>query len=140
LINGPKILEKARPPHNSGFIASLRLSFAAIDSTVNSPTWRRRKMSVTLINPFEVPEGKEEEALGFWDRVADYMRKQPGFISTLLHKPVVPWARFHFINVAEWQSAEHFEIAINNGEFKQLTDPYMEVFPHYPGLYQVVRT
>lgn len=36
-------------------------------------------MSVALINPFEVPEGKEEEALAFWERVAEYMRKQPGF-------------------------------------------------------------
>ena len=55
-------------------------------------------MSVTLINPFEVPEGKEEEALAFCDRVAEYMRKQPGFISTRLHKAVVPWARFYLIN------------------------------------------
>ncbi|MBI5570321.1 MAG: antibiotic biosynthesis monooxygenase [Desulfomonile tiedjei] len=87
-------------------------------------------MSVTLINPFEVPEGKEEEALAFWERVADYMRKQPGFISTQLHRAVVTWARFSLINVAEWQSAADFETAVNSEEFKKLTEPYMEVFPH----------
>jgi heme oxygenase (mycobilin-producing) len=97
-------------------------------------------MSVTLINPFEVPEGKEDEALAFWERVADYMKAQPGFVSTRLHKAVVPWARFHFINVAEWQSIEHFEAAIGSEEFKNLTEPYMELFPHFPGLYEVVRT
>ncbi len=97
-------------------------------------------MSVTLINPFEVPEGREAEALAFWDKVADYMRKQPGFISTRLHKAVVPWARFHLINLAEWQSVEDFEIAINSEDFRKLTEPFMEVFPHYPGLYEVVRT
>lgn len=97
-------------------------------------------MSVTLINPFEVPEGKEEEALAFWDRAAEYMRKQPGFISTRLHKAIVPWARFHLINVAEWRSKEDFEAAINTDVFKQLTEPYMEIFPHYPGLYEVIRT
>jgi heme-degrading monooxygenase HmoA len=97
-------------------------------------------MSVTLINPFEVPEGKEEEALAFWERVADYMRNQPGFISTRLHKALVPWARFHLINVAEWESAEHFQMAINSEKFKALTEPYMEVFPHFPGLYEVVRS
>lgn len=97
-------------------------------------------MSVTLINPFEVPEGKEEEALAFWERVADFMRNQPGFISTRLHKAIVPWARFHLINVAEWESAEHFQMAINSERFKALTEPYMEVFPHFPGLYEVARS
>jgi heme-degrading monooxygenase HmoA len=47
-------------------------------------------MTAILINPFEVPKGKEEEALAFWNRVADYMRKQPGFASTRLHRAVVP--------------------------------------------------
>ena len=97
-------------------------------------------MSAILINPFEVPESKEKEALAFWEEAADLMRKQPDFISTRLHKAVVPWARFRLINVAEWESVEHFEAVINSEEFKKLTDPYMEVFPHYPGLYEVVRT
>ena len=41
---------------------------------------------VVLINPFEVPKGREEEALAFWDRVAAFMRRQPGYIATRLHK------------------------------------------------------
>lgn len=97
-------------------------------------------MAVILINPFEVPKEKEDEALAFWERAAEYMRKQPGFLSTRLHRAVVPWARFHLINVAEWESVAHFEAAINSDEFKRLTQPYMEIFPHYPGLYEVVRT
>ena len=96
-------------------------------------------MSVILINPFEVPEGKEDEALAFWERAADFMKERPGFISTHLHKALVPWARFSLINVAEWESVEHFESVMNSEEFKRLTEPYMEVFPHYPGLYEVVR-
>ena len=97
-------------------------------------------MAVVLINPFEVPEGIEEDALAFWEKVADYMRKQPGFISTRLHKAVVPWARFHLINVAEWESIDHFESVMNSGEFKDLVGPYMKKFPHYPGLYEVIKT
>lgn len=72
--------------------------------------------------------------------VAEFMRKQPGFVSTRLHESVVPWARFHLINIAEWESVEHFESAIFSDEFKALTGPYMEEFPHFPGLYEVVRT
>lgn len=68
------------------------------------------------------------------------MRKQPGLISTRLHKAVVPWARFSLINIAEWESVEHFEATTGTEEFKKLTEPYMEVFPHYPGLYEVART
>jgi len=95
---------------------------------------------VILINPFEVPEGREDECLTFWEKAAEYMKRQPGFISTRLHKAVSTEARFHFINVAEWESADHFQKAIESVEFKQLTEPHMELFPHYPGLYKVIRT
>ena len=97
-------------------------------------------MAVILINPFEVPEGQEEEALSFWGKAADYMKQQPGFISTRLHKAVVPWARFSLINVAEWESIEHFESVMNSEDFKNLVGPYMKKFPHYPGLYEVIET
>ena len=97
-------------------------------------------MSVILINPFEVPKGKEKEALAFWEKVAEYMRKQPGFIATRLHQAVVPWARFHFINVAEWESVAHFETVMNSEGFQELVGPHRETFPHFPGLYEVVRT
>jgi hypothetical protein len=46
----------------------------------------------------EVPKGEEDEAIAFW--VADYMRKLSGFVSSRLHRAVVPWARFYLINVA----------------------------------------
>ena len=95
---------------------------------------------VVLINAFEVPKGKEDECLAFWEKAAEYMKRQPGFISTRLHRAVSPEARFHFINVAEWQSAAHFQVAIASKEFQRLIEPYMEVCPHYPGLYEVIRT
>ena len=96
--------------------------------------------TVILINPFEIPEDREDECLAFWERAAEYMRKQPGFISTRLHRAIVPQARFTLINMAEWESVEHFEKAMNNEEFKKLVAPYMEVCPHFPGLYEVIRT
>lgn len=94
---------------------------------------------VILINPFEVPPGREDECLTFWERVAAFMRRQPGFISTRLHQALNPGARFHFINLAEWATAEDFQAATASPEFLALVGPYMELFPHYPGLYQVVR-
>ncbi|MHB9073042.1 MAG: antibiotic biosynthesis monooxygenase family protein [Desulfobaccales bacterium] len=95
---------------------------------------------VVLINPFEVPRGKEGECLAFWERVAKHMKGQPGFISTRLFRALSPEARFHFINIAEWESAGHFQAAHEGEEFRQLVEPFMEVCPHYPGLYEVIRT
>jgi len=97
-------------------------------------------MSVILINAFEIPAGKDEEAIAFWEKAAEFMRMQPGFISTRLHKAIVPWARFALINMAEWESVGHFEAVMNSDAFKELTAPYLETFPHYPGLYEVIRT
>jgi heme-degrading monooxygenase HmoA len=56
---------------------------------------------VILINPFEVPAGEEEAALRFWEEAAESMRRQPGFISTRLHKALSPEARFAYVNIAE---------------------------------------
>jgi heme-degrading monooxygenase HmoA len=95
---------------------------------------------VILINAFEVQPGREDECLAFWEEAAEYMRRQPGFISTRLHRAIVPETRFPLINMAEWESAAHFETAVNREEFQQLIAPYMEMCPHYPGLYEVVRT
>ena len=95
---------------------------------------------VILINPFAVPAGKEEACLAFWETAAEFMRRQPGFISTRLHEALSPQAKFHFINVAQWESAEHFQTAVDSERFNELTAPYMELFPHFPGLYKVVRT
>jgi heme-degrading monooxygenase HmoA len=94
---------------------------------------------VILINPFEVPKGKEDACLVFWEKAAAYMKRQPGFIAARLHRAISPEARFHFINIAEWQSPEHFQAAIGSEEFQRLITPYMEICPHYPVLYEVIR-
>ena len=61
---------------------------------------------VVLINPFEVPEGKDEAFLAEWEAAKAFMERQPGYIATRLHRSLVPNARFRFINVAEWASVE----------------------------------
>jgi len=89
-----------------------------------------------LINPFEVPPSQEQFISG-WETAAEYMRKQPGFISTKLHRALVPDARFGFVNVAEWESPAHFKAAIEAEEFQRLAG---EGPPNFPALYEIVRT
>ena len=95
-------------------------------------------MSVVLINPFEVPEARnDEEFLRGWERAADYMRRQPGFVSTRLHRALAPDARFRFVNVAEWASPQEFQAAVGSEEFREMAKGGA---PGSPALYEVVRS
>ena len=66
------------------------------------------------------------------------MRRQPGYVSTRLHKALDPKTRFQLVNLARWESVEHFAAASGAPEFQRLVGPHMEEYPHYPGLYRVV--
>jgi heme oxygenase (mycobilin-producing) len=55
-------------------------------------------------------------------------------------QPIVPWARFSLINVAEWESVQLYEVALNREEYRKLAEQFREVARYYPGLYEVVRT
>jgi len=74
--------------------------------------------TVVLINPFEVPQGQEEEVLTGWHEAARQLEQAPGFLSTRLHESLDPQAKFRFINVAEWESLQHFQAAVSTGAFQ----------------------
>jgi heme-degrading monooxygenase HmoA len=96
--------------------------------------------NVIVINPFEVPKGKEEQALAMWDTFAVYFRKQPGYVSSKLHRAIDPDARFHLVTVSEWSSADHFMAALKNPELHKIVEAATDRSPNYPGLYEVIRT
>jgi heme oxygenase (mycobilin-producing) len=91
---------------------------------------------VVLINPFEVPEGKEQEFLKQWRAAAEHLRHAPGFLSTRLHESLDPQAKFRFINVAEWESPQHFQAAIRTDVFQQISRKMP--FAASPALYRIV--
>ena len=93
-------------------------------------------MSVVLINPFEVPQGQEEAFLKGWHAAAEHLRQAPGFLSTRLHESLDSQARFRFVNVAEWESPQHFQAAMNTEAFQQSRRQMSWVA--YPALYHVV--
>ena len=92
-------------------------------------------MPVILINPFEIDPREADEFMRSWQEAADYMRRQPGFIGTRLHRALAPSARFQFVNVAEWESPQHFMNAVQSSEFKRLAEGSP---PNFPALYRVV--
>src|SRR6266481_5169884 len=92
--------------------------------------------TIVLINPFEVPQGQEEAFLKGWHAAAEHLRQAPGFLSTRLHESLDPQARFHFVNVAQWESPQHFQAAMRTEAFQQIARKMP--FPAYPALYRVI--
>jgi heme-degrading monooxygenase HmoA len=93
-------------------------------------------VSVVLINLFEVPEGREDEFKAAWHAAADYLATKPGYISTRLHRSLTRDARFRFVNVAEWESAEHVKESVFNPEFRSVARSLAE-YSSTPDFYSV---
>jgi heme-degrading monooxygenase HmoA len=90
---------------------------------------------VVLINAFEVPEGADEAFLQGWERGREFLSTQEGYLSTRLHLSLSPTADFRYVNVALWQSAQLFQAATSEPEFRDAP----VAFPFHASLYEVVR-
>lgn len=89
---------------------------------------------VVLINVFEVPVGKEGEFLEWWKQSSDALKKEPGFLDARLHRSLKADARFQFINIAHWETAESLDLArTKNKEVLQSNPPGKGT----PALYEV---
>jgi len=93
---------------------------------------------VTLINTFEVPAGRVEEAIRWWEAARDILVRQPGYVSTRLHQAIAPDARFQLINVAVWESPAAFAAATQRMQ-QDLRVPPPEGLRFIPGLYRAIR-
>lgn len=105
--------------------------------TAQTMTAQSAPKPVTLINPFIVPAGKEDEALAMWQRARDFMAAQPGYISTTLHRALSPDARYAMINVAQWESLTAFGAAIAAMQAADIV-PNVEGVSGDPQLYRAV--
>ena len=94
---------------------------------------------VTLINVFEVPEGRIAATIDAWEAARAFLSQEPGYIDTALHRSVTPTARFQLINVATWESAEAFAAATQKMRAAGVFPPIPGLAIH-PALYTVVRT
>jgi heme-degrading monooxygenase HmoA len=72
---------------------------------------------IVLINKFNVAPEEAEQLLEAWVADAAFMRRQPGFISTQLHRGTA--GSCTFVNVAEWESARALAQAFGSPEFQE---------------------
>ena len=71
---------------------------------------------VVLINQFNVPPEDADRFLEVWADDAAFMKQQPGFISTQLHRGTAGSGTF--MNVAVWESAKALGEAFRSPEFQ----------------------
>jgi heme-degrading monooxygenase HmoA len=69
-----------------------------------------------LINKFTVKPDEAEQLVRAWADDAAWMKRQPGFISTQLHRGIA--GSGVFLNYAVWESTAHFRAAFTNPEFQ----------------------
>lgn len=78
---------------------------------------------VVLVNIFSVAEADIPALMKAWEADANWMKQQPGYISTQLHQGIA--GSTVFMNYALWESVAHFRAAFNHSEFKS-------ALAHYP--------
>jgi len=71
---------------------------------------------VVLINKFTVKPEEADRLLEAWTADAAWFKRQPGFISTQLHRGIAGSGTF--LNYAVWESTAHFREALSNPEFR----------------------
>lgn len=77
---------------------------------------------VVLINLFTVAETDIPVLMTAWERDAHWMKRQPGFISTQLHRAI--GGSCLFMNDAVWESVDHFRAAFTHPDFVRALDAY----------------
>jgi len=89
---------------------------------------------VILINKFTVKPDEADQLLKAWAEDAAYMKRQPGFIATQLHRGT--GGSSVFVNYAVWESVEHFRRAFSNPEFQEHLKAYPPSAVGSPHLFQ----
>jgi heme-degrading monooxygenase HmoA len=91
---------------------------------------------VVLINRFDIAPEDVERFLAAWGTDANLMKRQPGFISTQLHRGI--GGSTVFVNYAVWESPAHFKRAFRNPEFQSGLKNYPSSAVTSPHLFRKV--
>jgi heme-degrading monooxygenase HmoA len=89
-----------------------------------------------LFNIFTVAPADVDALLAAWEHDANWMKKQPGYISTQLHRGIA--GSCTFLNYAVWESVDHFRAAFTNPEFRAALAAYPSSVVASPHLFQKV--
>ena len=91
---------------------------------------------VVLVNVFTLDAADEPNFLKVWQNDAEFMKRQPGFISTQLHRAIGESPTY--LNYAVWESTAAFRAAFTNPEFVAKLSVYPSSAVAAPHLFQKV--
>ena len=91
---------------------------------------------MVLINLFTIDKADEQALLAAWTHDAEFMKQQPGFISTQLHRAI--GGSCAYLNYAVWESTAHFRAAFTHPEFTAKLSAYPSSAVATPHLFQKV--
>lgn len=91
---------------------------------------------VVLINLFTLDKADEPAFLKAWEEDAAFMKRQPGFISTQLHRAIGDSPAY--LNYAIWESTDAFRAAFIHPEFVESLSAYPSSAVASPHLFQKV--
>ena len=91
---------------------------------------------VVLVNVFTLDKPDEQALLKAWRHDAEFMKEQPGFISTQLHRAIGESPTY--LNYAVWESTAAFRAAFSNAEFQNRLSNYPASAIATPHLFQKV--
>ncbi|HTR10882.1 MAG TPA: antibiotic biosynthesis monooxygenase family protein [Paraburkholderia sp.] len=91
---------------------------------------------VVLMNVFTLDPADEPNFLKVWQDDAAFMKRQPGFISTQLHRAL--GENPTYMNYAVWESTADFRAAFSHPEFKASLAAYPSSAIASPHLFQKV--
>lgn len=91
---------------------------------------------VVLVNLFLLDAADEQAFLAAWTDDAHFMKAQPGFVSTQLHRAIGESPAY--LNYAEWASTKHFRDAFTHPEFQAKVAKYPATAIASPHLFKTV--
>lgn len=91
---------------------------------------------VVLINLFTLDRKDEAALIEAWADDARFMQRQPGYISTQLHKAIGGGCAY--LNYAIWESTAAFRDAFSHPEFQQKLSEYPSSVVASPHLFEKV--
>lgn len=110
-------------------------NFAELDAIVTlADQMQAEEGPIVLINLFTVDAAEEDALVKAWSHDADFMKVQPGYISTQLHKGIAGSSTF--MNYAIWQDVKSFREAFVNPEFQRRIAEYPKSAVARPHLFK----
>ncbi|MGZ2425028.1 antibiotic biosynthesis monooxygenase [Rhizobium laguerreae] len=92
--------------------------------------------AIVLINLFTLDKADEQAFLDAWQADAAFMKRQPGFISTQMHRAVGESPAY--LNYAVWESTADFRAAFSHPEFRAKLSAYPSSAVASPHLFQKI--